>query len=115
MSNNRPHKISPEKAIFIEGFSTGFFLAIAMKTGISVDPFDLMISVIQKTEELTRYRGNAWNSPSLVPLASFLITILSILALIVTIFSVKNKIFGVMIFVFGLICGFGLIFYAYRK
>lgn len=115
MSKNRSVKISPEKAVFIEGFSTGFFFAISLKTGISIDPYDLMILVLQKTEESTRNIGNSWNSLPIIPLVSFLIAFLSILALIATIFSVRNKFFGVLIFIFGFIFGFGLIFYAYRS
>jgi len=75
---------------------------------------DVMLSALQKVEEITRNMPHTWYTPSILPFVTIIISILGILSLIVTIFSVKNKYFGLGLFLMGFIFGIGLIMYAYR-
>ncbi|MFA4825030.1 MAG: hypothetical protein WC593_07705 [Methanoregula sp.] len=107
-------KSNREKEVILEGLITGIFFGLFLKTGNSYDPNDIIISVLQKVEETTKSMPHVGNTPSFVPFASIIVTVLGILSLFVTILSVKNKKLGIILFIIGFICGVGLIMYAYH-
>lgn len=107
-------KISPEGAVITEGLISGLFFGIYFKTGLSVDPTDIMITVLNQTQQIAQSLPHNGNIPNYVPFFSLIITILTVVATIVTIFSVKNKMFGVFLYIIGFLFMFGIILYAYH-
>jgi len=110
----RKAKITPEQAIITEGLVTGLFFTLYLKTGVSYDPYDLLISATKQIEVATQSMPHAWNTPSYFPLISALISIIGILSLIATIFSIKNKCLGLGIFLVGFFISFVIVIYAFH-
>jgi hypothetical protein len=110
----KKHEISPEGAVVTEGLISGLFFGIYLKTGLSVDPTDLMINVLNQTQQIAQSMPHSIDIPNYVPIISLIITILTLLATIATIFSVKNRIFGIFLYLIGFLFMFGIVLYAYH-
>ena len=107
-------KTTPEQEVLLEGLFSGLFFGIYLKTGVSVDPVDLMVNVLNTTQQITQSMPHTWSVPNYVPLFTIMVSIISFLAMVGSILSVKNKIIGLSLFFGGFLLMLAIIFYAYH-
>ena len=104
--SRRRKKVSVEEIIFSEGILTGLFTAVYLKTGISIDPVDIMVTVLKITDTTMKQISPSVNSGIPIDAICMILPIIAFVASVGTIMLVKNRTYGAFIYLSGFLVMF---------
>lgn len=96
---------SPEFRIAIEGFMTGLFAGIAIKTGIDADPSSLLVKLFDAIIKVGESINPEENYRFYKGLFAVGMSIFAIIGFIETIYLDSDRTIGILILAFGFILG----------
>jgi len=85
---------------------TGLFTAVYLKTGISIDPVDIMVTVLKTTDTAMKQISPSVNSGMPINAICMILPIIAFIASIGTILLAKNRTYGAIIYLFGFVVMF---------
>lgn len=105
-SSRKRRNVSIEELIFSEGILTGLFTAVYLKTGISIDPVDIMVTVLRTTDTAMKQISPSINSGIPIDTICMILPIIAFLTSVGTILFMKNRTYGAFIYLSGFLVMF---------